>query len=117
MLHGCTHMTTRVPCVWPCQWTQKIDKKRLKRRRLGLTDEEILKEVMVMKQLKHRNIANLVEVIHDVKGDCVYLVQEFVENGPVMTEDEYNEPLDPRVARPYMRDILKGMECVHKGVW
>ena len=110
-------MTTRVPCVWPCQWTQKIDKKRLKRRRLGLTDEEILKEVMVMKQLKHRNIANLVEVIHDVKGDCVYLVQEFVENGPVMTEDEYNEPLDPRVARPYMRDILKGMECVHKGVW
>lgn len=90
-----------------------VDKKRVRRKRLGITDAEILREVEVMKKLQHENIVGLLEVIDDKATDKLYLVQEYVELGPIMTEEEYNQPLPMDLARQYFRHILKGCEYLH----
>jgi serine/threonine protein kinase len=41
------------------------------------------------------------------------MVQELCKLGTVMTEAEYNKPLDTGVARGYFRDILQGLEYLH----
>lgn len=38
-----------------------VDKAKLRRKRLGLTDLELLREVEVMKKLRHSNLVSLVE--------------------------------------------------------
>ena len=76
-------------------------------------DNEALREAAVMKRLQHRNVVSLFEVIDDLDGDKFYMVQEFMELGPVMTEREYNQPLPPAVARAYFRDVLCGLEYLH----
>jgi len=37
-------------------------------------------------------------------------LQEFCEYGAIMTEAEYNTPLEPEAARAYFRDVVKGLE-------
>jgi len=39
-----------------------------------------------------------------------YCLQEFCEYGAIMTEAEYNTPLEPEAARAYFRDVVKGLE-------
>lgn len=92
-----------------------ISRALLRKKRLGSqkTNEEVLREVAVMKRLAHPNAVSLYEVIDDPAGDKLYLVQEFMELGPVMTEREYNTPLDPRVARKYTREVLCALEYLH----
>lgn len=76
-----------------------VDKAKLRRKRLGLSDVELLREVEVMKKLRHRNLVSLVEVIDDSASNTLFMVQEFCELGCVMTEQEYNTPLQSEVAR------------------
>ena len=90
-----------------------VDKHKLRRRRLGASDAELLREVEVMKKLRHPNLVALHEVIDDGATNALFMVQEFCECGPVMTEAEYNTPLAPPVARAYFRDILQGLEYLH----
>jgi serine/threonine protein kinase len=59
-------------------------------------------QVEVMKRLEHENIVALREVLND-NGNELYMVQEFMELGPIMTAAEYNKPLDPEVVRSYFR--------------
>jgi len=70
-----------------------LDKARLRKKRLGITDEELMREVAVMKLLRHENIVSLLEVMEDKdptsKKDVLYMVQEFVGSGSVMEEEEY----------------------------
>lgn len=51
---------------------------------------QVLREVAVMKLLSHPNVVSLYEVIDDKGGDKFYMLQEYMELGPVMTEAEYN---------------------------
>ncbi|RYE81992.1 MAG: hypothetical protein EOO65_06090, partial [Methanosarcinales archaeon] len=93
-----------------------VSRTLLRKRRFGTSmksEEEVLREVAVMKRLHHPNVVSLFEVIDDPAGDKFYMVQEYMELGPVMTEREYNTPLDSKVARGYARDILCGMEYLH----
>ena len=55
-------------------------------------------------------IRELREVIDDPGTQYLYIVQEFCEAGAVMTEAEYNTPLDAEAARSYFRDVVKGLE-------
>ena len=67
-----------------------------------------------MKRLQHKNVVRLYEVIDDQDKDCFYMVQEYMELGPVLAGEEDNtEPLKPDVARKYMRDILMGLDYLH----
>lgn len=44
---------------------------------------------------------------------CSDLIEDFVENGPIMTEQEYNTPIKPALAWYYFRDICKGLWYLH----
>ena len=43
--------------------------------------------------------APLPAVIDDTASNTLYMVQEYCDGGPVMTEQEYNTPLASEVAR------------------
>lgn len=59
-----------------------------------------------MKKLQHDNIVKLLEVIDEKKSNHLYMVQEFMVHGPIMTEAEYNKPLDVDASRVYFRCAL-----------
>ena len=93
---------------------KKISRKAMRKASLGLgSDAEVLQEVAVMKMLTHKHVVNLFEVIDDVANDEILIVQEYMEYGPVMTEKEYNQPLELLVARKYLREMLLGLEYLH----
>jgi hypothetical protein len=54
---------------------KQVDKAKLRRKRLGLSDAELMKEVEVMKRLRHPNLVELHEVIDDKQGGQLYMVQ------------------------------------------
>ena len=60
-------------------------------------------QVEVMRKLQHENVVQLKEVIDDKSSNSLCMVQEYAVHGPIMTEAEYNKPLDANLARAYFR--------------
>lgn len=73
----------------------------------------IKQEIAVMKRLQHVNIVNLHEVIDDQNARKIFLIQEYMEGGPLMADAETCEPVDVILARKYFRDILRGVCYLH----
>eukprot|EP01032_Pedospumella_encystans_P009513 gene9513-11190_t len=73
----------------------------------------IKQEIAVMKRLQHVNIVNLHEVIDDQNARKIFLIQEYMEGGPLMADAEECEPVDVILARKYFRDILRGVCYLH----
>lgn len=71
------------------------------------------REIDVMKSLRHRNIVSLYEVIDDPLARKVYLIQEYMEGGVVMPDQELAEPLSINFARRCFRDIIRGVAYLH----
>ncbi|TPX75404.1 hypothetical protein CcCBS67573_g03323 [Chytriomyces confervae] len=74
-------------------------------------------EVEVLRRLpRHPNINALVEVLNDESEDNVYLFFELCELGPVMriVVNQVVRPFSEDIARTYFRDVLSGMEFLHK---
>lgn len=71
--------------------------------------EDLKREIMIMKKMKHNNIVTLSEVIDDPAGSKLLLVMEFMEGGPVLTREalEKRERLPESLALQYFRDMLK----------
>ena len=81
-----------------------------------IVSSTVLKEIAVMKRVRHANCACLFEVIDDPLGDRIFLVMELLVGGEVMAED--NLPagqtyLDEWIARSIFRDLLDGLEYLH----
>jgi tRNA A-37 threonylcarbamoyl transferase component Bud32 len=79
----------------------------------GTLLENLMSEIAIMKTLLHPNIVTLHEVIDDRSSKSLCIVQEFVENGPVMRDIWNNERIPPATARRIFRDILRGLEYLH----
>lgn len=92
-----------------------VSRSLLRKKRIGSakSDEDVLREVAVMKRLAHPNVVALYEVIDDPSSGKFYMIQEFMELGQVMMENEFNQALPPLVARKYLRDMLCGLEYLH----
>lgn len=73
----------------------------------------IRQEIAVMKRLKHNNIVNLHEVIDDLNARKIFLIQEYMEGGPLMADAEQCQPVNIALARKYFRDILRGVCYLH----
>lgn len=91
-------------------------KSHLMKQRVGPSETamtDVLREVMIMKVLKHPNIVNLVEVIDDPNTDQFYMVLEYVESKLVF--DDLGSPggLEENTARKYLRDIVSGLMYLH----
>ncbi|KPA86196.1 putative protein kinase [Leptomonas pyrrhocoris] len=65
-----------------------IDKKHLKKKigGLGATDQDaaLKREIAIMKKVRHRNCVSLYEVIDDPASNKLYLIMDYVPNGPVV---------------------------------
>lgn len=77
--------------------------------------DDLLREITVMKRMKHANIVTLSEVIDDPAGSKLLLVMEFMEGGPVLTREalEKRERLPENLALQYFRDMLKALDYLH----
>eukprot|EP00798_Chlamydomonas_sp_ICE-L_P028505 gene28505-31662_t len=77
--------------------------------------DDLKREIMIMRKMKHHNIVTLSEVINDPAGSKLLLVMEFMEGGPVLTRDnlEKKEKLLESLALRYFRDMLKALEYLH----
>mmetsp|Transcript_24677 Transcript_24677/g.36360 ORF Transcript_24677/g.36360 Transcript_24677/m.36360 type:complete len:1256 (+) Transcript_24677:1756-5523(+) len=75
---------------------------------------EIKKEIAIMKNLRHPNVVSLLEVIDDPSAKQVYLIQEYMEGGPLLPgEQVVTEPLPPEKVWLYFRDMLRGVSYLH----
>ena len=81
-----------------------------------IVSNSILKEIAVMKRVRHAHCACLFEVIDDPLGDRIFLVMELLLGGQVM--DEPNLPtnqsfLEEWMARSVFRNLLDGLHYLH----
>eukprot|EP00474_Spongospora_subterranea_P010441 CRZ10899.1 hypothetical protein [Spongospora subterranea] len=97
-----------------------MNKAVLKRKRIlgknSVTDllTGLRKEIAVMKSVNHLNVVKLYEVIDDPEEDKLYLVMEYLSNGPIIDLHTENcAPLDEDVCRQYLRQVLAGLEYLH----
>ncbi|XP_016434080.1 serine/threonine-protein kinase GRIK1 [Nicotiana tabacum] len=74
---------------------------------------DVLREVMIMKMLRHPNIVNLIEVINDPETDHFYMVLEYVEGKWVCEGSGPPSDLGENKARKYLRDIVSGLMYLH----
>ncbi|CAM8961529.1 unnamed protein product [Rhodiola kirilowii] len=88
-----------------------LSKVRISPSETAMTD--VLREVLIMKTLRHPNIVNLVEVIDDPSSDNFYMVLEYVESKWVCEGTGPACSLDENTARKYLRDIVAGLMYLH----
>lgn len=70
-----------------------------------------MREVRMLKQLRHENLVNLIEVFRRKKR--LYLVFEFMDHTVLDELEKYPMGLDESLVRKYMWQILKGIEFCH----
>ena len=87
----------------------------LKRIRLEVEDEGIpsttLREISVLRQLRHPNIVELTDVVQS--EGRLYLVFEFVDKDLKKYMDACEGPLSPELIKSYTHQLLKGLEFCH----
>lgn len=77
--------------------------KKLKLGKSGDPDDEVKKEVAVLKKARHPHVVSLFEVIDDKDYDKVYLILEYVERGEIT----WRKPTDKDVALFEMNHVKR----------
>ncbi|KPA82687.1 putative protein kinase [Leptomonas pyrrhocoris] len=108
-----------------CFYAAKVlDKVRLKRRQLG-SDYDLIKmdqEITIMKQLQHKNITGLHEVIRDPNARYVFLILELAEckevlsmkdNGDVVPMANGRTDYPEATVRHLVRGVLHALMYAH----
>ncbi|KEG12975.1 protein kinase [Trypanosoma grayi] len=76
-----------------CETGAKVAIKVIKKKQFrsnGRTHESNLwREIRILKNVRHRNCVALLEVIDDPKSGFLYLVMEYIPNGPVVKIEEH----------------------------
>eukprot|EP00051_Salpingoeca_urceolata_P019479 m.285169 g.285169 ORF g.285169 m.285169 type:complete len:408 (-) comp19430_c6_seq10:106-1329(-) len=88
----------------------------LKKIRLEAEDEGVpstaIREISVLKELKHKNIVQLLEVVHS--QDRLYLVFEYLDQDLRRHMDTLRpNPLKPALAKSYMFQLCQGVHYCH----
>ena len=101
--------------VYKCKNKKTNEFVALKKIRLENEDEGIpstaIREISILKQLKHPNIVTLVDLIHGEKK--LYLVFEFMEHDLKKFLDLNNGPLSPPLVKSYLYQICAAIKYCH----
>ena len=101
--------------VYKCKIKGTNDYVALKKIRLENEDEGIpstsIREISILKQLRHPNIVYLMDLIHGEKK--LYLVFEFMEHDLKKFLDINNGPLPPELVKSYLYQILIAINFCH----
>jgi len=80
--------------------------------------DSVQQEISIMKRLRHRNILNLIEIIHS--DEVLYLILEYMAHGSLArAEQEGNHKIKKICCenndklRRYMRDMVSGLAYLH----
>ncbi|KAF9260111.1 kinase-like protein [Marasmius fiardii PR-910] len=77
-------------------------------------EQEIRKEIAIMKKCRHPHVVRLHEVIDDRKNDQIFMVIEYLGGGEINYTNGNHEPiLTVEQTRRIMRDALLGLEYLH----
>ena len=78
--------------------------------------QNIQREIAIMKKLRHKNVVSLYEVIDDPDDSKMYIIMQFVENGPVATIDPNGHctPLPESKVKKYLRQAASGLRYMHR---
>ena len=101
--------------VYKCQNKNTKDYVALKKIRLENEDEGIpstaIREISILKQMKHPNIVKLVDLIHGDKK--LYLVFEFMDYDLKKFLDMNGGPLPPQLVKRYLYQITSAIRYCH----
>ncbi|EPY25771.1 protein kinase [Strigomonas culicis] len=86
-------------------------KRSIKTTNVEMDEDDLLREIAVMKFIDHPNVVQLKEVIEDVDSLRVYIIMEYCERGPVHILGR--PPLPISQVRKYGSDILRGILHLH----
>eukprot|EP00201_Polytomella_parva_P017126 CAMPEP_0175056786 /NCGR_PEP_ID=MMETSP0052_2-20121109/10879_1 /TAXON_ID=51329 ORGANISM="Polytomella parva, Strain SAG 63-3" /NCGR_SAMPLE_ID=MMETSP0052_2 /ASSEMBLY_ACC=CAM_ASM_000194 /LENGTH=517 /DNA_ID=CAMNT_0016321881 /DNA_START=24 /DNA_END=1575 /DNA_ORIENTATION=+ len=88
--------------------------KRMNLESLNCDIEEVLHEAQTMKNYNHPNVLSLYTSF--VEGQDLWMVMPFIQGGSVLHVMKYAHPegLDEVLIATIMREVLKGLEYVHK---
>lgn len=77
--------------------------------------DDVRREIVIMKRLKHKNIVPLFEVIDDKENKQLLLRMKYVPHGPIITllRDGTCTPIDEATALGYLRQIAAGLSYLH----
>mgnify|MGYP001570406544 CR=1 FL=1 len=91
-------------------WALKIiDKEQLQKDHM---EEQLKREIALMKQLKHENIVQLREVMQTQHH--IYLVLELVTGGELFDKIVAAKRLDEGIARRYFQQLVCAVLCCHR---
>ena len=101
--------------VYKCKVKDTNDYVALKKIRLENEDEGIpstsIREISILKQLRHPNIVYLIDLIHGEKK--LYLVFEYMDHDLKKFLDINNGPLTPELVKSYLYQILIAINFCH----
>ena len=101
--------------VYKCRIKETNDFVALKKIRLENEDEGIpstsIREISILKQLRHPNIVYLIDLIHGEKK--LYLVFEYMDHDLKKFLDINNGPLTPELVKSYLFQILIAINFCH----
>lgn len=100
-----------------CRRAVKILKKR-KLRRIPNGEQNVDREIKLLKRLKHRNVIELVEVLINEEKQKMYLVMEYCVGGlQDMLENSPGRTFPQWQAHGYFLQLIDGLEYLHsKGI-
>ncbi|CUI14512.1 protein kinase, putative [Bodo saltans] len=76
--------------------------------------QSLQREIAVMKKLRHKNIVSLYEIIDDPDAEKLYIVMQYVDNGPITTmKGDHCAIIEPILLLRYARHIFAGLMYLH----
>lgn len=101
--------------VYKCRNKDNQELVAVKKIRLENEDEGIpstaIREISILKQLKHPNIVNLMDLIHGEKK--LHLVFEFLDYDLKKFLDQNGGPLHPQLVKSYLYQMLDAITYCH----
>jgi serine/threonine protein kinase len=79
--------------------------------------EQLEREVAIMTKCRHRNVVALYEVIDDPRQDCLYLVMQYVEHGPIAAIDHAgyaSRTFSATALLGFLRQLASGLGYLHR---
>ncbi|KIK53987.1 hypothetical protein GYMLUDRAFT_921415 [Collybiopsis luxurians FD-317 M1] len=80
------------------------------------TEQNIRKEIAIMKKCRHPHVVRLYEVIDDRKNEMIFMVMEYLGGGEIQYTSPTNKGapiLTVEQTRRIMRDAILGLEYLH----
>ncbi|CAM9759238.1 unnamed protein product, partial [Scytosiphon promiscuus] len=90
-----------------------ITKPRRRGHKRDLLERNLMREVAVMKFLRHPNVVTLREFIDDPRSHKVYMIQEFMAEGGLLEEAYEVDPIPEQAAFPRFIQAARGLQFIH----